>query len=270
MNFFRTISLLFLSVLFSYNYSTGQTNNPSPFELDFTKEAIILGAGSAAGVTALIILGNLQPLTQEEINVLNPADVNGFDRGAIGPYEEDHVGDALLYGSYLLPLTFLAYEPTNKDFLELALMYGEVLLIQGSVTGIIKGTVERTRPYVYDVNTPLDEKTTDKARLSFFSGHVSITAAITFFTAKVFSEYIEDNTTKILIWSGAALYPAITALMRVNTHSHFPTDVIAGYAFGALVGYFIPEFHKSKINKSVSIYPSININKPMLSVQIKF
>ena len=266
----RIVSFLSLSIIISFNFSSGQTNNPIPFKLDFTKEAIIIGAGTAAGVTALIILKNLQPFTAEEINSLNPADVNGFDRGAIGPYKDDNVGDVLLYGSYLLPLTFLAYEETNKDFLELALMYGEVLLIQGSINGIVKGTVQRTRPFVYDVNTPLGEKTTDEARLSFFSGHTSITAAITFFTAKVFSEYINDNTTKILIWSGAALYPAVTALMRVNTHQHFPTDVIVGYAFGALVGYLIPELHKSKTNNNISIQPSYNFYKPMLSIQIKF
>lgn len=263
-------ALLSLLIFISFNFSFGQTDNTRPFNLDFTREAVLIGTGSAAAVTAFIILGNLQPFTAEEINSLNPADVNGFDKGAIGPFKADNFGDALLYSSYLLPLTFLAYEETNKDFLELALMYGEVLLIQGSINGIVKGTVQRTRPFVYDSETPLNEKTAGRSRLSFFSGHTSITAAISFFTAKVFSEYIEDNTTRILIWSGAALYPAVTALMRVNTHWHFPTDVIVGYAFGALVGYLIPELHKSRINDSISIHPSYNFDKPMLSIQIKF
>jgi membrane-associated phospholipid phosphatase len=255
-------------ILTSFNF--GQENNSKPFYLDFTREAVLIGSGTAAAVTALVILGNVQTITLEEINSLNPADVNGFDRGAIGPYKEDYAGDILLYSAYLLPLTFLANEEMNKDFLDLAVMYGEVLLIQGSINGIVKGTAQRIRPYVYDANSPISEKTTDKARRSFFSGHTSITAAITFFTAKVFTEYIEDNTARILIWSGTVLYPALVALLRVNTHWHFPTDVMAGYVFGALVGYFIPELHKNKGSDNISFNTSYIPGRPLLSIQIKF
>jgi len=263
-------ALLSLLIFVPFNFSFGQNNGHKPFYLDFTREAILISAGSAAAVTAFVILENVQPFTPDEISLLNPADVNGFDRGAIGPYKEDVAGDVLLYTAYLLPISFLAYGETKNDFLDLALMYGEVLLIQGSINGIVKGTAQRTRPFVYDVNTPLDEKTTNQAKRSFFSGHTSITTAITFFTAKVFSEYIDDNTTKILIWSGAVLYPAIVALLRVNTHWHFPSDVIAGYVFGALVGYLIPELHKSKEGNSISILPPVNIYKPLVSIQINF
>lgn len=268
MNYFRNILIINLLIISCLNF--GQVDNTRPFNLDITREAILLGTGAAAGVTAFVMLENIEPLTHQEINLLDPADVNGFDRGAIGPFKDDNVGDALLYGSYLLPLAFLVYEETNRDFLELALMYGEVLLIQGSINGIVKGTVLRTRPYVYDENSPLDETTNTKARVSFFSGHTSITSAITFFTAKVFTEYIENNTTKIIIWSAAALIPAVTAVSRVNTHWHFPTDVIVGYAFGALVGYFIPELHKSKIGEKISINPAINLDRPMLNLQFRF
>jgi membrane-associated phospholipid phosphatase len=268
MNYFKSILIINLLILSCLNY--GQADNSKPFNLDFTREAAILGTGVAAGITAFFILDNINPLAPDEINSLNPSDVNGFDRGAIGTFTKDHLGDALLYGSYLLPLTFLAYEGTNRDFLELALMYGEVLLIQGSINGIVKGTVLRTRPYVYNQNTPLSEKTENRARISFFSGHTSITSAVTFFTARVFTEYIENNTTKIIIWSAAALIPAVTAVSRVNTHWHFPTDVIVGYAFGALVGYFIPELHKNRVNENIYIQPSFNFDKPMLSVLIKF
>jgi membrane-associated phospholipid phosphatase len=116
----------------------------------------------------------------------------------------------------------------------------------------------------------LSDKTSTDARISFFSGHASMTAAISFFTAKVFTEYIEDNTAKILIWTGAALLPAATAISRVNTHWHFPTDVMMGYAIGAFVGYIIPELHRTRLSDSISIYPVLHTNRPTLTVQIKF
>ena len=267
---FNILFLILFFLLTTSDFISCQIKEVKPFTIDFTREAILFGSGSIAGLTAFLILDNINPLTPDEISKLNSADVNGFDRNAIGPFTEDHLGDALLYGSYLLPLTFLAYENTNKDFFELALMYGEVLLIQGSINGIVKGTVLRIRPYTYDENSPLSEKTDTKARISFFSGHTAMTSAISFFTAKVFTEYIDDETTEIIIWSTAALIPAITAFSRVNNHWHFPTDVMVGYAFGAVIGYFIPELHKSDFNENISVYPSINFSKPALSVQIKF
>jgi len=261
--------LLLLSFIFS-DHSLSQYKNTNPFNLDFNREVLIITTGSIAAVTAFAIMENIKPFTPEEIGLLDPANVNSFDRGAIGTFTEDHTGDVLLYTSYLIPISFLAYGETKNDFLDLALIYGEVLLIQTSITGIIKGTVQRTRPFVYDSDTPISEKTSIDARISFFSGHTSMTAAISFFTAKVFTEYVDDNTAKILIWSGAFLLPAVTAISRVNTHWHFPTDVMAGYVVGALVGYFVPELHKTKVNDNLSIYPSINLNKPMLSLQLKF
>lgn len=262
------ISLL-LVILLS-NFSIAQIKSGKPFEIDFTRESIIFVAGSVASVAAFTVLEKVNPLTFDEINLLNPEDVNGFDRDAIGPYQEDVAGDVLLYTSYLLPASFLLNGQARNDFLDLVLMYGEVLLIQASINGIVKGTVQRTRPFVYDQETSLEKKQTTDARISFISGHTSMTAAISFFTARVFSAYVEDDAVKILIWSGAVILPAVTAFSRVNNHWHFPTDVMAGYVVGALVGYFIPELHKTKTNENLSIYPSINLNKPTLNVQLKF
>ena len=268
MKSFKFFLILQFIILTSFNF--GQNNNPKPFNLDFTRESVILGTSALVGITSLIIVSNIEQLTLQEINSLNRADVNGFDRGAIGTYKEDYVGDVLLYTSFALPATFLLNEQMNKDFLDLALMYGEVLAVAGSINELLKGTVQRTRPFVYDPNTNLSDKTTKDARTSFFSGHTTVTAAVSFFSAKVFSEYLNDNTAKVLIWCGAAIYPAITAYMRVDNHWHFPTDVIVGYAFGALVGYFIPQLHKNKNDGNVSLNTTLAFGKTLLSIQIKF
>ena len=270
MYIFKVFVTVFLFVFIFSDFSSGQVKNFKPFNINFTREAIIFGTGAAAAVAAFAVLDNVEPFTPQEISLLDPAEVNGFDRGAIGTFTEDHAGDILLYTTYLLPLTFLTYGETKNDFLDLTLMYSEILLIQASINGIVKGTVKRTRPFVYDDQTPIDEKTSKDARISFFSGHTSMTAAVSFFTAKVFTEYIEDNTAKILIWSGAALIPAVTAISRVNTHWHFPTDAMMGYAVGAFVGFIIPELHRTRVSDSISIYPMLNINRPTLTVQITF
>lgn len=270
MKFTRVSSSIAISILITFNFSFGQNSNSSPFKLDFKKEAILFGSGAAVGATALFIISNIDPLTTEQINSLNPDDVNSFDRPYIGPLHPDNAGDILLVGSYFLPLTFLAVDDTRKDFWDITVMYGEVFLINAGINGIVKGAVARTRPYTYDDSTPIEDKTDRGAKFSFYSGHTSFTASACFFTAKVFSEYLTDNTAKILIWSTAAIYPAITGILRINDHWHFPTDVIVGYIAGAAIGYLIPELHKNNNKSSISLNSSGNLHNPVLSIQIKF
>ena len=253
MNIHRTALLLLTFLLFFSPINKAQNEHHSPFKLDVTREALIYGAGIVSGITALALLSKLPPLTVDEVNALNPDDVNSFDRSAIGPKREDTTGDFLLFASYLLPLTFLAYEDTRRDFSKLLLMYGEVLIITGSLNGIVKGIVKRTRPYAYSDETPIEKRTTAEARVSFYSGHTAVTAAATYYMANVFTTYISNKTTQILIWSAAAIYPAVTAYLRVDSANHFPTDVIVGYLIGAGIGFLIPELHKAQKENKFSL-----------------
>ena len=270
MNFNRSISSLALSIIFTFNLSFSQSPQDGPFELIFGKEAAIIGAGAAVGVTAFLIMSNNNQLTEDGINSLKPDDVNGFDRIAVGPFEEDKLADFILYGSFLLPVTFLTYEETREDFGTLSLMYGEVVLLNAGINGLVKGLTTRNRPFVYDENSPLEQKYKIDARHSFYSGHTSFTASNSFFTARVFSEYLTDNTAKVLIWSAAALIPAVTGLSRINTHNHFPTDAIVGYIVGAAIGYLIPELHKYENESSDSVTAEQFIHKPIFGFQISF
>jgi membrane-associated phospholipid phosphatase len=260
----------FFSLIFFLSFSTAQTQEKEPFKLVKSKETAIISAGSAVGLTALVIMFNNDKLTEEEINSLNQEDVNSFDRIAIGPYHSDVLGDVLFFSSFLLPLSFLTNDDMKEDFSTLSLIYGEVVLVNASINALIKGITTRSRPYVYDVGTPINEKYKVEARYSFYSGHTSFTASNSFFTAKVFSEYLTDNTAKVFVWSAAALIPAVTGFSRVNTHNHFPTDVIVGYVVGAAIGYILPEIHKYENESGKSAMPEQFIHQPILGFQISF
>ncbi|MBT8378494.1 MAG: phosphatase PAP2 family protein [Ignavibacteria bacterium] len=260
---------LFLFFYLSFNHSFAQKKDP--FELTLTKEAILITSGAAAGVTALSIMLNMNQLSIDEINALNPLDVNKFDRIAIGAFQRDYLGDAMLYSSYFMPLTFLVNDDSRKDFGNLLIMYGQVLLINASINGIVKGLTKRVRPFAYDKQSSLEEKATVNARLSFYSGHVSIAASNSIFTASVLNEYLNDNTTKTLIWTAAFLYPAIVGYSRVNTHQHFPTDVIVGYIVGAAIGYLIPLIHKrDSETENNSTFTNGNLHKPIIGFRLSF
>lgn len=269
MKFSKSTFLFALSIIFSLNTTFSQNSQKSPFELKTGKDAAIISAGAVLGISAILVMNNIDSLSNEKISDISPENVNSFDRIAIGPFSEDKLGDALLYGSFLLPLTFLTYDQTREDFGTLALMFGEVVLLNAAMNGLVKGLTTSSRPFVYDENSPLEEKYKLDARHSFYSGHTSVTASNSFFTARVFTEYLTDNTVKVLIWSAAALIPAVTGFSRINTHNHFPTDVIVGYIVGSAIGYLIPELHKTE-NNNVTAAPQEFIHKPIFGFQVSF
>lgn len=246
----RSVMVIFLVLSFP-----GACHAQSQYDLESRREWILSGAGAALGVASLAILNNVEPLTVGEIERLDVNDINDFDRRAVEPYRETQAGDALLYASYLLPLTFLAYPHTKRDWKNIGVMWVETTLINIGLNGVIKGLVLRTRPYVYDPNTPLEKKTESRARLSFYSGHTSSVAANSFFVARVFSDYLPNRKTKALVWTGAVLYPMLTAFSRRDSGHHFRTDVIVGYCVGASVGYFVPELHRRRGVRELSLFP---------------
>lgn len=160
------------------------------------------------------------------------------------------MSDHLSLGSKLLPLAFLAGERTRDDFGTIAVLYLETYLVANGLTTLTKTSALRTRPYVFNESVAIDDKLTPGARYSFFSGHTSKTAAMTFFTAKVYSDYHPDSKWRPFIWGAAAAVPAVTGYLRVKAGKHYPSDVIAGYAVGALSGILVPHFHKRVVKKT--------------------
>jgi membrane-associated phospholipid phosphatase len=248
--------------------AAGQIN--SPYTLDLTREAVLLGGGAAMGISGLIIMNSITPLTAAEIAALDPADVNAFDRPAIGRYREDPDGDLLLYASFLFPLSFLANQNTRRDWKILGVIGAEVLLFQSGLNALIKSSIPRIRPYAYDPDTPMDKKMEKDARVSFYSGHTATTAALSFYVAKVFSDYLEDSTTKTLLWTCAVLYPAIVGYLRMDSAHHFPTDVLTGYALGALLGYFIPEMHRVQEERNMAVSCRYSVKGVAVGLSIRF
>ncbi len=242
----------------------------SPYALDLTKDLVIFGAGNAMIGLGLLLSHDMDPLTEEEVASLDPMDVNKFDRATITSKRKMPSGDFLLLGSLLLPLTFLTHEETKSDMGMLAVMAGEVFVFQLGLNFVAKGLADRVRPYCYDENTPSDLKTTVNARLSFYSGHTSTAAAMSFFVAKVFSDYLSNTTTKTIIWTSAVIYPALTGFLRVDSGNHFRTDILVGYAIGAIVGYFVPVLHKNKLWDNLSVQPSVSDNFAAIRLSYSF
>jgi membrane-associated phospholipid phosphatase len=241
-----------------------------PYSLDLEKELAVYGVGGAMLIASMIVRSNIAPLTEEEVAALDPMDVPAFDRGTITSKKVVTAGDLLLLSSMFFPFTFFSHEETKKDINTLTVMTGEVFVLQLGLNFLVKALTQRVRPYCYDDNTPLTEKTTVSAKLSFYSGHTSTTAAMSFFVAKVFSDYLSSSSIKFVIWTSAAIYPALTGLLRLGSGSHFRSDIIVGYVTGALIGYLIPVLHKSKLKDHLAIHSVFSNDHIALGVKCSF
>ncbi|KAG8518965.1 Phospholipid phosphatase 3, partial [Galemys pyrenaicus] len=155
--------------------------------------------------------------------------------------------------------------------------------ISQSFTDIAKVSIGRLRPHFLSVCNPDfrlincsegyihsytcrgDDSKVQEARKSFFSGHAS------------FSMYTMLYLVARFTWRGARLLRPLlqftllmmafyTGLSRVSDHKHHPSDVLAGFAQGALVAccivFFVSDLFKTKTTLSL---PPPAIRKEILS-----
>ncbi len=229
----------------------------------------------------LYIKDDVKPLTIDEINKLNRQKIPFFDRFAIDNYSPVSAkwSDRLLISSvavstlssFILPV-FNA--DSKKDylwqFLNLAKLTFTVNYLCISFTDFSKITFTRPRPYVYRSDTTFDKFTQD-ARFSFFSGHTSIAAANCFLAARLCYDYYPEANWKKFVLIGAAIFPACVGYLRVDAGKHFLSDVVTGYAVGALCGWFYPKTLKINQNKTkISLFPFQSGRYNGLAAQITF
>jgi membrane-associated phospholipid phosphatase len=198
--------------------------------------------------TAFLLEKKRPGLTVDQINGLDRNTISVFDRNATHNWNTTAAkwSDGLMISTGVLPLLFLIDERSRKDFGKVAMIYSEIFLVNVALTNLTKELVQRKRPYVYNPNVPLHEKMDKDATHSFFSGHVSLTAAMAFGFAQMYQDYFPNSPAKAGVWFGAAVLPLAVAILRNRAGKHFWTDVLVGYAVGAAVGILIPRLHKVK------------------------
>jgi undecaprenyl-diphosphatase len=90
---------------------------------------------------------------------------------------------------------------------------------------IIKPMVARIRPF--DVNTNIILLIKAPADFSFPSGH----------TAAAFSATFSLAFGKNKIWIPSAILASLIAFSRLYLYVHYPSDVLAGFILGMLLGF---------------------------------
>lgn len=225
--------------------AAGPSLHAQPFCLDWEREAWIGGASMALLAASMGLSAGFEPLGQASISLLNPQDIARFDRGAAFRYSPAAGTRSYLALASAGALAGAAGLLTPaQDWPTLSLIWLETNLATLGGALAFKNGVRRARPFVYNPAAPPGLKMEKDARRAFFSGHASLAAANTVFAAQVFESYFPESRLRPLAWGLAAAIPAWTGIERYLAGKHFPSDLLAGYAYGALCGWLIPRLHR--------------------------
>lgn len=115
---------------------------------------------------------------------------------------------------------------------------------------LLKHVVVRQRPYTYFPGAPVEE--IGEWAMSFPSGHVTLAFSYATFTSYVFCKYNPDSRAKIPVCIISYSLACATGILRVACGSHFVTDVLAGAAIGAAIGFVVPYIHTRFANNNIS------------------
>lgn len=255
--------ILFFIALFiaSGLFSQEKTQDPV-YEIKWLRDGLITGGAAAANYVGLSIVINKPRLDTLEALSYRPNDVNWFDRPAtmLDPALADGAqtrSDLGLSISFFLPAALALDKKIRKDFAKIMLLYLETGFITGAFYSWGAAMhIDRVRPLVHNPEEPLSRKLQKHLTNSFYSGHVASSAAATFFMAKVISDYHPElGNKKVLVYGAAALLPAFVGVNRYLAGKHFTTDILTGFAIGALGGILIPHLHKPKADRKLTLVP---------------
>lgn len=227
----------------------------SPYKLSVPGDAAALTLGTGLSLFGYHVTQGLEPLSVSDISMLNAKEINRFDRFAVSQSSKPSqwLSDVALFSSLALPAAYFGRATPKSEYLKLGIMGAETILLTTGLTLSAKGIVKRIRPYAYHTDVAIDKKLVPDTRTSFFSGHTSVSSAMSFFVFSTVSQYDCSRPLKRTLRITAIALPAFVGSLRVMAGKHYLTDVLVGYAVGAISGWAIPYFHT--LNSRIQIMP---------------
>lgn len=208
------------------------------------------------------VLDKHASFTEADIAKLNIQNINAFDRPIAllnpnGFERAQRSSDLLLNISIASPAILLLSKKVRSNWADFAALLALSHAVDNAIYFGAVISVRKARPLTYNPALPLENKIGEAKSNSFFSGHVSFSATSTFFAAKFYTDLHEIKGLKrILIYTGAAIPPALVGYYRMRAGKHFKTDVITGLLVGAASGIGIPALHKlAQKDKNLSFQP---------------
>jgi membrane-associated phospholipid phosphatase len=237
-----------------------------PYHINYWVTGSIIGVGLTTNYLGVNRVLGKQEVSLLELQALNKGIINGIDSWALRQDVSNFnsfasYSDYTVASSVVLPVLLLFDKQIRGDWSDVLLMYLETMSITPNIyewSPLGPTFQNRIRPAAYYDQLTYAQRQTGNNRNSFYSGHVAVVAASTFFLVKVYSDYHpEIGNSKYLLYGAATIPPLILGYFRVKALQHFPSDIIVGIGVGALCGILIPELHRFQDkNISFGLYSS--------------
>ncbi len=141
----------------------------------------------------------------------------------------------LYWTPFFLLIFYLLFKKIGWKNLFIVIGFIAVLiLVCDQTANLFKNHFQRLRPCNDTEINGIIRIVKSSSTFSFFSGHAANSMATTVFVFFLFRKYYKYA---LLLF----LFPLIFAYSRIYLGLHFPTDILTGYAFGAVYGLL---FHK--------------------------
>lgn len=237
--------------------------NFSPYKIETSKESQIFGFGGLSLLSTKLLYQFAPEKKYFDFSTKQGQLFAAVDRElSIKNYSRtyDKIGDILVVSLVAYPAVYLIDDKLRDNFITIAIMYSETMFIAGFIADWGKSLVYRPRPFTYSVtpdNIPLPLSQSPDRFKSFFSGHTSIAFASMVFLSTVYNDYYPNSEYTTLVTTSSLTLASLVGISRVKAGKHFPTDVALGAVVGSVIGYLIPEFHKSTDGKiKLSVTPN--------------
>lgn len=237
-----------------------QADANSPYKTALLKDGLIITGAFGVTLLGYELIKNKKNLTPAELATKTKDKLPFFDRSGAGLYSDRANKDSyiLFDASYALPfIAALIDKKQRTKFGQVAVLYVETIVITGSLYTLSAGLVYRSRPFVYGDKAPLEKRLDNGGQRSFYGGHVATTAASTFFIAKVFHDFNPGSKLTPYLYVASGGLTALMGYLRYQAGYHFLSDCILSGVIGTATGILIPQFHKNKNLKNVSLTPEM-------------
>lgn len=256
------------SVNIKYQYASKSDAGISPYETNFVKDGLVITGAIGVTLIGYELIKNKKNLTPEQLASKTKDKLPFFDRFTAGYYSPQANKDSyILFDiAYAIPVAMAFIDKKERSKAgQLIAIYVETVGITGAMYTLTAGLIYRSRPFVYGDKAPLDKRLDKGGQRSFYGGHVATTAATTFLTAKIFSDFNPHSKLRPYFWVTSGALTALMGYMRMKAGYHFLSDCVVSGVIGAATGILIPSLHKSKNLKNMSLTPTmINENAGML------
>jgi membrane-associated phospholipid phosphatase len=124
---------------------------------------------------------------------------------------------------------------------DLAVISG-AFVVNAALHDVVRRLFDRPRPCAHFCRLHGRGDPSAHARSSFYSGHTS--AAFTLAVAAGMLGHYHGYRNEGWVWASGLTLATATGALRIVADEHYFTDVAAGAAAGALVGYLMPRLHR--------------------------